>query len=171
MVKKSVSHRTRRKFYINLYTFVLYLIAAGTGLLLQLKYHLHRLPADCAVMGLNKPGWLVLHQVSAIAALAGIVFHFVQHWKFLSVITGKIIDLKSISPAGLSYWLFIFCIPAYLTAMASWLLTGNKDPGGFLLIEIHDKLALLLIIPSTIHIILRSGWMFRTYRQLKKGAR
>ncbi|MCP4135554.1 MAG: DUF4405 domain-containing protein [bacterium] len=143
-LSKNISNSIRLNFYLNLLNFLPFLIVIITGLILQIEYHMLKLPDDYFISGLNKSGWLILHKISASISLAGIIAHCALHRKFISILSNKILRRKSLSPASLSYWLFIISIPAYLIAMTSWILFDHGDPARFLLVEIHDKLALLL---------------------------
>jgi hypothetical protein len=163
---KNISNSAKNNFYLNLLNFIPFIIVVISGLILQIEYHMHRLPDDYFVSGLNRSGWLILHKISITILLAGIITHCVLHWKFISIWSGKILRLKFLSSSSLSYWLFIISIPTCLIAMASWILFNHGDPARYLLIEIHDKLALLWIVFSIIHIISRTGWIIRTYRKL-----
>jgi hypothetical protein len=162
----NISKSTKINFYLNLLNFVPFLIVIITGLILQIEYHMHRLTDYYIVSGLNKSGWLIIHKISATISLIGFIVHCIMHWKFISITSRKILGQKSLSSVSLSYWLFIICIPTCFFAMASWIIFNQGEPARFLFVEIHDKLALLLIIFSIIHIILRTGWMLRTYKKL-----
>ena len=166
---KGISISVTNNFYLNLLNFAVFVIIAITGSLIQIEYHMHRLPEGYPIIGLDKSGWLLLHKVSAIMFLAGIGGHCSLNWRFVSVSTRRIFHRKLIPSAPLSYWLFLICVPTFLTAMTSWILLGPKDQPRFLLIETHDKLGWLLIIFTTIHIVSRARRMTRAYRELIRG--
>ena len=125
---------------------------------------MHRLPDDYFVLGLNKFGWLFLHKISASISLAGIIIHCMLHWKFISATTIKIFNRKSKTRILSSYYLLIIYIPTFLTSIGSWIFFNDKDSTKHALVEIHDKLALILIIIFLVHIISRFGWIIRTYQ-------
>ena len=164
---KSIPISLQNNFYLNVANLIVFSVAVFTGLVLQIEYHMHHLPNEYLVMGQNKTVWLLIHRISSAIALAGIVAHCAVHWKFITTKTGRILERKSVSPASLSYWLFVLCIPTCLTAMSSWIFFEQGDSARHSLVEIHDKLALLFIVLSTIHIISRAGSMIRVYRKLK----
>ena len=163
---KNISRLTKINFYLNLLNFIPFLIVIITGLILQIAYHMHRLPDNYLVSGLNKPGWLLLHEISASISLAGIIIHCMLHWKFITTTTKKIFNRKSKTRILSSYYLLIIYIPTFLTSIGSWIFFNDKDSTRHTLVEIHDKLALILIIFSLIHIISRFGWMMRTYQKI-----
>jgi hypothetical protein len=163
---KNISNSAKNNFCLNLLNFIPFVIVAISGLTLQIGYHMHKLPDDYFVSDLNRSGWLILHKISATILLAGIIAHCMLHWKFISIWSGKVLRQKLLSSTSLSYWLFIISIPTCLVAMTSWILFNHGDPARFLLVEIHDKLALLWIIFSIVHIISRISWIIRTYRKL-----
>jgi hypothetical protein len=166
---KGISISVRNNFYLNLLNVALFLIAAFTGAILQFEYHMHGLPEGYAVMGFNKPRWVLLHKASASMFLAGIVAHCSLNWKFVSASTRRILCRKLTPSASVSYWLFMISIPTSLTAMGSWTLFGLEDPARFLLVEIHDKLCWLLVMFLVMHIISRAGRMTRAYCKLSQG--
>jgi hypothetical protein len=162
----NLSKSVKTNFFINLLNFIPFLIVIITGLILQVGYHMHHLPDGYVVSCLNKSGWSILHKISASISLAGLITHFMLHWNFISVISDKILRKKSIATATLSYWLFIISVPTCLIAMTSWIFLNHGDIARHILVEIHDKLALLLIILFIMHIISRAGWIIKTYRKL-----
>lgn len=186
---QTLSISARHNLYLNLLNVGVFLIIAFTGSLLQVEFHMHRLPEGYPVMGLDRPGWVLLHRASAITFLAGIGAHCSLNRRFISASTRRLLNRKPRLSASPSYWLFIICIPACLTGMASWMLFGAEGPAmflledparlllvqghanhgwilaRFLLIESHDKLGWPLIILSIIHIVSRAGRMTRAYRR------
>lgn len=166
---KGISISAKNNFYLNLLNLAFFLIIAFAGSLIQDEYHMHRMPESHSIMGLDKSGWLLLHKISAVMFLAGIVAHCSLNWRFVSGSTRRLLNRKLTPSPSLSYWLFVICIPTCLTATASWILFGLEDPGRFLLVEIHDELGWLLVILADIHIISRAGRMTRAYRKLNQG--
>lgn len=191
---KGISLSVKNNLSLNLLNVAFFLIVAATGYILQSAYHMHRAPEGYLIMGLGKSGWLLLHKASAVAFLAGIAVHCSVNWRFVSVSTRRVFGRNLAPFASPSYWLFIICIPACLTAVASWALFGPGDPARllledpaalpllienhdnhgwilarFLLIESHDKLVWPLILLTIIHVVSRSGRMVRTYHGLNQG--
>ncbi len=167
MVKsQAVSRTTKNNFYIDLLNIAPFLIVMTSGLVLQVNYHMHHLPNGHLVLGLSRHGWLLLHKLSAILSLAGVTAHCMLHRKFIAAATGRIIARRSFTKVPLSYHLFILYALSSLTALASWIMPGRGPGGRSHLVEIHDKLTLLLIILAAAHIISRAGWMWKTGKKI-----
>ncbi len=159
-----VSDTARANFYVNLAALVPFLVTIATGMVLQLQYHMHHLPDCSPVLGLGRHGWLTLHKISAVTSLACILHHCAHHWKFIVTVTKKKLYRKKMSSAVVSYYLFVIFVPTALTAILSWtFMTGRAR---FMLVEVHDKLALLLVFVFSAHLVTRAGWMVKTYRTL-----
>lgn len=161
-----ISEVSRINFYLNLINVAPFVILIMTGLVIQINYHLHRLPDGCPVAGLSRPGWLLAHKISATVALTGIIAHCTMHRKHIAATTGRIIRNRSLSKIITSYYLLIICIPTSLTALISWIFFNPGEAARFNLVELHDKLALVLAVISAAHILSRTGWMIRTGRRL-----
>jgi hypothetical protein len=163
-----VSDTARANFYVNLAALVPFMVTIATGMVLQFQYHMHHLPDDALVLGLGRHGWLTLHKISAVTSLACILHHCAHHWRFIVTVTKKKLYLKNMSAGIVSYYLFLVFVPTALTAMASWIFL--KGHARFMLVEVHDKLALLLIVIFAVHLVSRAGWMVRTYRALTQNS-
>ncbi len=162
---QKISKPVKLNFYINLLNFIPFLLVIITGLILQFKYHLHHFPDHYTIEGLDKSGFLNLHIISAAISLAGIIFHCILHWKFISAVAKKIFIKKS--GFKLSFLLFVIYLATVLTSFASWLFFNQGDSARFVLVEIHDKVALLLVVFSVLHLVKRSGWMIRNFQNIK----
>jgi len=128
-----------------------------TGLVLQVEYHMHGLPDDCCVLGLDRRTWLLFHRVWAAVLAAGIVIHCRLHEKNIIAAMRSIRRFKP--RLSLSMYVLFLMIPTVLTATISWFFFNPGDQARFALVEIHDKLALLLGVLSCIHIGRHTGWM------------
>lgn len=159
-----VSERTRAHFYANLASLVPSLALAASGLILQVGYHMHHLPDSTPALGLDRHEWLALHKIAAVVSLACLEYHCANHWSFIVTVTKKQLYRKKMSSSIASYFLFILFVPTALTALVSWIFL--QDHARFMLVEIHDKLALLLVLIFLVHLASRSGRMVRTYRAL-----
>jgi hypothetical protein len=162
---RNIAGLIKINFYLNLANFVPFFVVIITGLILQIGYHMHRLPDDYLISGLDKSGWLLLHQISTSISLAGIIIHCMLHWKFITATTKKIFNRKYRARILSSYYLLIIYIPTFLASIGSWIFFNDKDSTRHTLVEIHDKLALILIIFFIIHVISRFGWMVKPYQK------
>jgi hypothetical protein len=166
MDKSDISRAPETNFYLNLLNLAPFVILAITGLALQVNYHMRGVPYGYQIMGLNRHGWLMLHKLSAVMSLTGITAHCLLHRKYITATTGRIIARRSFSKVLVSYHLFILYALSALTALLSWIFSGPGHGGRSHLVEIHDKLTLLLIILAAAHIISRSGWMWKVGKKI-----
>jgi hypothetical protein len=153
---------------VNLANLLPCLLLAFTGLVLQLQYHMHHLPAEATVLGLQKDAWLLLHKVFAVMSLAGVAIHCLLHRKWIAAAARRRLQRKP-AASRISWYLLLVSIPTALTGMASWLLTEAGGHGRFMLVEIHDKLALVLAMLFILHFVTRTGWMARTLAAMLRG--
>ncbi len=153
-------------YRVNALNFIPFVLLAATGLILQIEYHMHHLPDASYVMGFNRPEWLGIHKLLAVVSLAGIAVHCVSHSKFIASTTRRLFDKTYRGRIASSYWLFLVYIPTLLTAMASWLLLGGNELSRRSLVEVHDKLALVLVVLSVVHVVTRFKWMVKTFQRI-----
>ncbi|MDP4266867.1 MAG: hypothetical protein Q8880_05485 [Bacteroidota bacterium] len=80
---------------------------------------------------------------------------------FEKKLAGKNIQVVTLS--------MIFMIVAF-TGLVPWFidLTGSGGILRLILIEIHDKLALILVIYIVLHLIKRCRWFITTYAKLRR---
>ena len=158
----------RNRLYLNLGNLVFFLIVAFTGLVIQIRYHMHAAPDVYLTMGFDKARWVLLHQTSAVVFFAGLVVHCLANRQFVATGTRRIMSGILKPFLSQSYWLFLISVPACLTALSSWLFFGGSEQARVALIETHDKLGWLLVIFGLIHIVSRSGRMIKSCRKTKK---
>ena len=166
-----ISISVRSRFCLNLCNLVFFLIVTFAGSVIQIQYHMHGLPEAYSLMGFDKTGWVLLHKVTAIVFLAGLVVHCLANWGFVATSTRRIFGGKAKPFLVHSYWLFLISVPTCLTAMASWILFAGEERARFALVETHDKLGWLLVIFGIIHLISRCGRMVSVFRKPKQGRR
>lgn len=143
------------RFRLNLANLLFLALLIATGLIIQGGYHFGKLADDTAFLGLNRHRWSIAHKAAAVISLAGIAAHCARHLKFISAGTKKKIFTRFPSPQSISWYLVILWIAVALTAMASWTLCSPGSHHRFMLVEIHDKLALLFVPLSAAHIASR----------------
>lgn len=163
---KNAFDSVKLNFYLNLLNFFPFVILAVSGLIIQIEYHIHELPDAYVVSGLNRSGWLLIHKISSVISFAGIVLHCIMHRKYIVTVTKKILNRKNKPKILLSYYLLIIYIPASLICLFTWIFLNHEDTLRHTLIEVHDKLTILLIIFTAVHLIQRAGWMVRTIKKL-----
>lgn len=165
------SHKTivisdRHNFNLNLFNLVVFVLAALTGSLLQIQYHIHGWPANWPVIGLSKSGWVLIHKVSAVLFLSGIAAHCLLNGRFVSALTRRLLNRRLSPLSSLSYDVFLISLPTLMTALVSWWFFEVNHPVRHVLVEIHDKLGWVQAVFICLHIVLRSGRMVKVYRKL-----
>ncbi|MBN1533777.1 MAG: DUF4405 domain-containing protein [Spirochaetes bacterium] len=163
---RALSEVARRNFCVNMANLLPFLLLAATGLVLQSEYHLHRLPCCTPVLGLQKGGWLLLHKLFAVVSLAGCTLHCLLHRRWIAAAFRRRMQRRTV-PSRITRYLLVVSIPTALTALVSWFFLGPGH-GRFMLVEIHDKLALVLTILFLLHLATRTGWMVQTMAALRR---
>lgn len=163
----NISKSIKMNFYVNLLNIIPFLFLIITGSILQIEYHLLKLPTDYLIANLNKADWLVLHKISAIISLMGVIIHCILHWNVIKIHSSILFVKKTIKRIPSSYYLLLVAIPTTLTALFSWVFIHSTSNNRTMLIEIHDKIALIVIILSTIHIFSRLKWMLNIFKKMR----
>ncbi len=161
-----VSNSVKTNFYLDLANIIPFIMLIYTGLLLQGEYHMHGQPDWYRVWGLDRSGWLLLHKISAVISLTGITAHCLLHRKVITATVKRIFKSNSRTKVLLSFYLLLVYIPASLTALVAWAMFKNGDSARFLLLEVHDKLTLLLIILAVVHFATRLRWIVNVSRRM-----
>lgn len=143
------------------------LLAAISGLTMQLGFHMHGVHGNeiNTVLGFAFNEWSVIHKVSIVIMTLTTVYHFIIHWKwYKGVIKKHLINKNKVS----IYITVVFILVA-ITGLVPWFLTlfdgmGHARMG---LIEIHDKLTFLLIALMLFHIIKKFKWYYNEILKIK----
>lgn len=177
------------KFLINNLLLFFGLVMILSGLALQVGFHmatphdhhtgthevqfhsmqyeqLRQIDTDKIVYGFNYHAWSTIHKFAIVFFSLFIIYHTYIHWKWYEGVITKHLIKKNRQVLILSV-LFIFVA---VTGLVPWFidLSGNTSILRIILIEIHDKLALLLIFFLVLHIIKRVKWFTAAYIKLKK---
>ncbi len=156
------------RFIINLGLLVFGIITAFSGMLIQIKYHMGNhgnISINDIVFGINYYGWSVVHKISIVVLSLFAIYHIYQHWKWYKVVLAKRLFAKNQQVLIFS---FLFVLVA-ITGLTPWfidLLKGDEMQRKSI-IEIHDKLAILLTIYLILHIIRRMKWFFTAFEKMK----
>lgn len=118
-------------------------------------------------LGISYSGWSNIHKVSVVILSLFMLFHIVLHWKWYSMVVGKKLIAKNIQVITLT---IVFILVA-ITGYTPWLIRSMEgdEVTRKILIEIHDKLALVLTIYLILHIIKRFKWLVTTFYKLNGG--
>jgi 2-oxoglutarate ferredoxin oxidoreductase subunit delta len=115
------------------------------------------------VCGLNYQNWSTIHKFSIVFFSLLMIYHIYVHWKWYKRIISKHLVSKNIQVFTLS----VLFILVTCTGLIPWFiqLSGGAVFSRFIMIEIHDKLALILVIFIILHIIKRKKWFTTVYKQ------
>jgi 2-oxoglutarate ferredoxin oxidoreductase subunit delta len=174
------------KFIINNLLLLFGLLTIVSGLALQLGFHvgggmghagrqmIHlqvlnyeqiRNISAKSVLGLGYHDWSVFHKYVVVFFSLLAIYHIYKHWKFYKAIIIHHLVGSSSCIAGMSV---LFIITA-VTGLVSWFiyLSGGNKFARFELIEIHDKLALVLAAYIIWHIIKKQKWFISSWKKNK----
>ncbi len=163
----NISKSIKTNFCVNLLNIIPFLFLIISGSILQIEFHLLKLPNDYLIANLNRADWLVLHKISATISFMGVIIHCILHWNVIIINSSILFVKKTIKRIPLSYYLFLVAIPTTFTAMFSWVFIHSKSNNRTIFIEIHDKIALIVIILSIIHILSRLKWMLNIIKRIR----
>lgn len=99
-------------------------------------------PTD-TVWDIKYTTWSILHKVVIVIFTLLMIYHIIVHWKWYKGVFGKHLVFKNRQAIILSSLFFLVA----LTGLIPWFidLFGNKSILRLFLIELHDKLAILLV--------------------------
>ena len=156
------------KYITNIGLFVFGIFTMFSGLLIQVKYHIgnhNQIITNQIVFNLDYKGWSNFHKISIVIFSLLMIFHFYQHWKFYKIVFTKKIITKNKQVIVLTL-VFVFVA---ITGFIPWfidVLNGNEIIRKSI-IEVHDKLAIILTIYLILHIKKRIKWFLTTLKSLK----
>lgn len=173
-------------FMINNLLLVIGILMALSGMVLQLGFHagghemgadiihsgaaryeeVRKIDPDRIVCGFNYSGWSAAHKLAVVFFSLLMIYHIYTHWNWYKGVISKRLIGKNVQVVTLSV---LFMLTA-VTGLVPWLVDLYSGPVvvRISLIEIHDKLTLVLIIYFILHIIKRSKWYAAAYAKLKR---
>jgi Pyruvate/2-oxoacid:ferredoxin oxidoreductase delta subunit len=118
------------------------------------------------VWGLNYFNWATIHKVAILLFSALMLYHIAVHWKWYTGVIKNNLMGKNKLVITLSALFLLVAV----TGIVPWFidLSGSKSMLRLLLIEIHDKLALILIIYLLVHVVKKTKWFTNTFQKLNK---
>jgi Pyruvate/2-oxoacid:ferredoxin oxidoreductase delta subunit len=127
---------------------------------------LRGIDTDKMVYGLSYHNWSASHKLAITLFSLLMIFHIHAHWKWYRAAIRKRLIRKNIQVIILS----ALFLAATATGIVPWLidLSGSTSTLRWILIEIHDKLALILIVFLILHVSRRTKWFTSTYANSKK---
>jgi len=156
------------RFTVNLGLLIFGIITVFSGMLIQIKYHMGNhgnIAINDFVLGLNYHDWCVVHKISIVVLSLFAIYHIYQHWKWYKAVISKRLFAKNQQVLIFS---LLFVLVA-ITGLTPWfidLLKGNELLRK-VFIEIHDKLAIILVVYLILHVIRRMKWFFTTFDTIK----
>jgi hypothetical protein len=148
----------KRNTGINICLIIVSLTTILTGFVIQLRYHMGRLPAIEETWGLAYSGWLLLHKSSIVVFSFLMLFHVISHLKWYRVVIAKRMIVRNKQTIILSI-IFIFTTVTGYTAWFAYILNTGVSSDVMMFrkafVEIHDKLAIILTIYIIGHVVKR----------------
>jgi hypothetical protein len=186
MEPKSRGKRTLNNFLINILLLVSGLIMVFSGLALQLGYHrggpgghqvgVHEIQSQSLryeqargidlnkiVWGFSYPAWSTIHKFAIFFFSLLMIYHIYAHWKWYKGVIAKHLIRKNFQVIALSVLFLLVAITGFIPWFID--LSGNSIIVRILFIEIHDKLALLLIVFLISHVAKRLKWFFTVHKK------
>jgi hypothetical protein len=125
---------------------------------------INEIDTNRTVCGFYYQNWSTIHKVSIVIFSLLMIYHIYAHWQWFKSIISKHLVSKNIQVITLSVlFLLVTC-----TGLIPWFMHLSRGSvfSRFVLIEIHDKLALILVIYIILHIIIRKNWYTTAYKQI-----
>jgi hypothetical protein len=159
-MRKSAANLT-----VNLGLLLISLIMAFSGFLIQTEYHIKGLDANERVFGLVYFIWSDIHIFSSVFVATLMIFHIVQHWKWYKIVFTKRLFAKNQQVILLS---LIFLLVA-ITGFIPWIIDLHNGDQILrkTIIEVHDKIAIILFVYLVFHVVKRFKWYATAYNRIK----
>ena len=156
-----------KSLVVNISLIIFACIMALSGLIIQFNYHIGHhgeIDKNIKALGLDYTNWANLHKISIVFVLTFLGFHIYKNINWFKSILKK--GLKKGNKQ--TFWLSIIFVITAITGILPWIIdTANSDYiFRKLLIEIHDKIALILTILLLIHILQRIKRIVLSFKKL-----
>ncbi len=154
---------------INISLLIFTVITALSGFILQIGYHMggHGLiNTSVRYLEMDYYSWAMIHKASILLITPLFITHTILHWNwYRSIVKGK--KLKGKNKTLILTSLFMMVA---LTGYLSWIIhiAEGSEMIRKLMIELHDKLTILLFVFLLIHIAGRLRWFKNLFRDLFK---
>jgi ferredoxin len=163
------SKKTKRlALIVNIGLLIIGFAVSFSGFVIQFEYHMGHssgLESANTVLGLGYNNWTSIHKTSIILFSILMIYHICIHLKWYKTIISK----KLFTRNRLQIILSIIFILVAITGYIPWIinLSGGSEIARKFIIEIHDKIAILLFALLTIHLTTRLKWYINTLDKLK----
>lgn len=160
--------RTVLSFLVNTCLLFSGFVVAFSDMLMQVQYHIgnHKgINDNNIVLGTTYSEWSLIHKISASVLFFFIICHVVLHKKWYKIVITKRLMVKNKEVISLT----IIVVLAATLGYIPWLIdiAGGDIPMRKVFVEIHDKIALALIIYLVLHIVKRLKWFIITFEKLR----
>jgi ferredoxin len=118
------------------------------------------------VSGLNYHDWSITHKFAIVIFALIMVYHIYAHWNWYKGVIKKHLIHKNNQVISLSILFLIVAITGFIPWFID--LSGSTNILRLIFIEIHDKLALILIVYLIVHVNKRKKWFTLAFAKLKK---
>lgn len=187
--EKPIEKKPFNVFLINILLFVSGFALVFSGLVLQIGFHmggpdgrqfdkqgiqsqslqyeqLRAIDTTKIVSGFNYTDWSAIHKIVVVFFSLLMIYHIYVHLKWYKVVITRFLIGKNIQVIILSVLFLLVAV----TGLIPWFIDLSGDAGvlRMLFIEIHDKIALILIVFLILHIAKRAKWFVTTYAKLKR---
>lgn len=157
------------KFINNLVLLFSGSVIAFSGLLIQFNYHMGNhgeINTNQTVLGINYFDWSDVHKISIIFFSIFMIVHIILHWKWYKTVIKKSLIAKNSQVITLSVVFILVAITGYIPWFVN--LSGGDTTTRKAFIEIHDKIALILLVYLILHVIKRLKWFIPTFDKMKQ---
>ncbi len=133
-----------------------------SGLLIQVNYHMGNhgnIEVNDCVIGISYNGWSTIHKIAIVVFTLLITYHIYHHRQWYRVVVKKKLFARNKQVIILSV---LFVLVA-ITGFTPWFidLLNVDEMLRKVIIEIHDKLAIIIAVYLTLHIIKRLRWFYQ----------
>jgi hypothetical protein len=184
-MEKPINKNMLLSFVLNCFLILSALLTSISGLILQMGFHvgghhghgenthsqinnsqdrIRTFDLENKVMGLNHGEWSLFHKITIVIFTLLIIYHLYKHWNWYKGVISKKLLGKNKQVMILSV---LFLISA-LTGLIPWFMgfAESKNILRMVLIELHDKISLILIVFLILHLIKRAKWFTNTGKKL-----
>ena len=144
---------------INLALLLFGSMAMFSGLLLQVEYHMGNhagVPINKIVLTIHYHGWSGIHKGSIVLFSMAMFCHFYLHWQWYRTVIKKRLFAKNAQVITLTVLFVVVAVTGIVPWMVQWWQGSHVIRRA--LVEIHDKLALVLCIYLVLHVGKRAKW-------------
>lgn len=157
--------KTVLKFLVNTGLLLWGSVMAFSGLLLQIQYHIGNhgdINHSDTILGIDYLGWSLVHKISASVFFIFMISHIILHRKWYKAVLKKKLFAKNRQVLTLSAVFVLVAISGYIPWLIMFI--NGATPIRKTFIEIHDKIALILVVYLALHISKRLKWFINAFK-------